>query len=248
MLLNFFLIFVGHYRYPRLIEIAVREYPTVGVRSSKEAEVKSIKAMAKEWGKVVKKKAVAERSAAVTIFKKIWFDNESPFVLVTNVLETNLRKTEGDMEINPAIKATGVTTVEELRELIKTEDMYLNPALYSLICGGVESGKFKQNPRREPATISDLLTVAHEALIRSELHFALEKSKNRHVGSIDHGKLRKEEWKVFRDLVWNDRKKNEVNAHLARGNDVTGGSAGSDDDDDDDDGETMDPKYYSRTK
>ena len=175
MLLKFFLIFVGHYRYPRLIEIAVREYPTVGVRSSKEAEVKSIKAMAKEWGKVVKKKAVAERSAAVTIFKKNWLDNESPFVLVTNVLETNLRKTEGDMEINPAIKATGVTTVEELRELIKSDDMYLNPALYSLICGGVESGKFKQNPRREPATISDLLTVAHEALIRSELHFALEK-------------------------------------------------------------------------
>ena len=152
------------------------------------------------------------------------------------------------MEINTAIKATGVTTVEELRELIKSDDMYLNPALYSLICGGVESGKFKHNPRREPATISDLLTVAHEALIRSELHFALEKSKNRHVGSIDHGKLRKDEWKVFRDLVWNDRKKNEVNAHLARGNDVTGGSPGSDDDDDDDDCETMDPKYYSRTK
>ncbi len=185
----------------------------MGVRSSKEAEVKSIKAMAKEWGKVVKKKAVAERSAAVTIFKKIWFDNESPFVLVTNVLETNLRKTDGDMEINPAITATGIKTVEEVRQLTKSDDMYLNPALYSLICGGVESGKFKQNPRREPATISDLLTVAHEALIRSELHFALEKSKNRHVGSIVHGELRKEEWKVFRDLVWNDRKKNEVNAH-----------------------------------
>ena len=115
MLLNFFLIFVGHYRYPRLIEIAVREYPTVGVRNSKEAEVKSIKAMAKEWGKVVKKKAVAERSAAVTIFKKIWFDNESPFVLVTNVLETNLRKTDGDTEINSAITATGINTVESKR-------------------------------------------------------------------------------------------------------------------------------------
>jgi hypothetical protein len=39
----------------------------VGVRNFKEAEAKSIKAMAKEWGKVVKKKAVAERSAVVTI-------------------------------------------------------------------------------------------------------------------------------------------------------------------------------------
>ena len=248
MLLNFFfLIFVGHYRYPSLIEIAVREYPTVGVRNSKEVEAKSIKAMAKEWGKVVKKKAVAERSAAVTIFKKICLENDSPFVLVTNVLETNLRKTDGDMEINSAITATGINTVDALRELIKSDDMYRNPALYSLICGGVESGKFKQNPRREPATISDLLTIAHEALIRSELHFALEKSKNRHIGSKDHGKLRKEEWKVFRDLVWNDRKKNEVNAHLARGNDVTGGSASSDDDDDND-CETLDPKYYSRTQ
>ena len=232
------------YRYPQLKELAVLEYPTEGENDPKKAEAKSIKAMAKAWKKLIWEQAVAKRSEAVTIFKKIWLKNDSPFVLVSNVLVNDLRKGPGEMVVVKALVDTGVTTVDAVRELIRSADMYQNPAMYNLICGGVESGKFKQNPRRDPATVSDLLTVAHEAAIRSELYFALEKPCYRHDPSTDHGKVRRQEWKFFCDLVYDDRVQNEKNAAIARVGVVPAG-AGSDDDDSDD-GETMDPKYFRR--
>ena len=60
------------YRYPKLKEIAVLEYPTEGENDPKKAEAKSIKAMAKAWKKLIWEQAVGKRSEAVTIFKKIW--------------------------------------------------------------------------------------------------------------------------------------------------------------------------------
>ena len=204
------------YRYPKLKELAVLEYPTQGGNDPKKAEAKSIKAMAKAWKKLIWEQAVGKRSEAVTIFKKIWLKNDSPFVLVSNVLVRDLRKGPEEMVVVKALVDTGVTTVDAVRELIRSADMYQNPAMYNLICGGVESGKFKQNPKRDPATISDLLTVAHEAAIRSELYFALEKAGFRHDPSIEHGRLRHEEWKFFCDLVYEDRVNNEKNAWIAR--------------------------------
>ena len=202
--------------------------------------------MAKAWRKVVYKNAVAKRSEAVTIFRRIWLKNASPFALVSNISVTDTRKGPGEMGVIQALVDTGVATVDAVRDLIRSGNMYQNSAMYSLICGGVESGKFKQNPRRDPATISDLLTVAHEAAIRSELYFGLEKPGYRHDPSLEHGRLRLEEWKFFRDLVYEDRIHNEKNATLARFGAVPA-SAGSDDDDSED-GETMDPKYFTRTK
>ena len=202
--------------------------------------------MAKAWRKVVWEQAVAKRSDAVTIFRRIWLKNASPFALVNNISVTDTRKETREMGVKQALVDTGVTTVEAVRDLIRSGNMYQNPAMYSLICGGVESGKFKQNPRRDPATISDLLTVAHEAAIRSELWFGLEKPGYRHDPSLDHGRLRLEEWKFFCELVYEDRTHNEKNATQARFGAVPG-TAGSDDDDSDD-GETIDPKYFTRTK
>jgi hypothetical protein len=202
--------------------------------------------MAKAWRKVVWEQAVAKRSDAVTIFRRIWLKNASPFALVNNISVTDTRKGPGEMGVIQALVDTGVATVDAVRDLIRSGNMYQNSAMYSLICGGVESGKFKQNPRRDPATISDLLTVAHEAAIRSELWFGLEKPGYRHDPSLDHGRLRLEEWKLFCDLVYEDRTHNEKNATQARFGAVPG-TAGSDDDDSDD-GETIDPKYFTRTK
>ncbi len=51
---------------------------------------------------------------------------------------------------------------------------------------------------------------------------------------------------IICELVYEDRVNNEKNATIARVGAVPAG-AGSDDDDSDD-GETMDPKYFSRTK
>jgi hypothetical protein len=173
------------------MEIAKRDYGTV-------------KAMAREWGKVILTKAVNQRSCAVTIFKNNWLKNDSPFALVTNVLEADLRKIKGKMEVNPTIVQTGVTTVGEVRDLLKSKKKYQNPAMYSLICGGVESGKFNQNPRQDPTKISNLLTVAHEAIIRLELHFALGQQNFRHNPTRDHVDLRHAQWKLFCDLVFDD--------------------------------------------
>ena len=153
--------------------------------------------MAKAWRKVVWENAVAKRSEAVTIFRRIWLKNASPFALVSNISVTDTRKGPGEIGVKQALVDTGVTTLDAVRDLIRSGNMYQNSAMYSLICEGVESGKLKQNPRREPATISDLLTVAHEAAIRSELWFGLEKPGYRHDPSIEHGRLRLEEWKFF---------------------------------------------------
>ena len=202
--------------------------------------------MAKAWRKVVWEQAVAKRSEAVTIFRKIWLKNASDFALVSNISVTDTQKETREMGVKQALVDTEVTTVEAVRDLIRSSNMYQNSAMYSLICGGVESGKFKQNPRRDPATIRDLLTVAHEAAIRSELWFGLEKPGYRHDPSKEHGTLRLEEWKFFCDLVYEDRTHNEKNAHLARLGAVPA-SAGNDDDDSED-GETIDPKYFTRTK
>jgi hypothetical protein len=63
-----------------------------------------------------------------------------------------------------------------------SSEMYRNPVMYDLFCGGVESGKIKYNEKRGPTTISKLLTMSHEANIRTELWFALEKQNYRHIG------------------------------------------------------------------
>ena len=202
--------------------------------------------MAKAWRKVVYKNAVAKRSEAVTIFRRIWLKNASPFALVSNISVGDTRKGPGEIGVRQALVDTGVTTLDAVRDLIRSGNMYQNSAMYSLICEGVESGKLKQNPRRDPATISDLLTVAHEAAIRSELWFGLEKPGYRHDPSLEHARLRLEEWKFFCDLVYEDRTHNEKNAWLTRFGAVPG-SAGSDDDDSED-GATIDPKYFTRTK
>ena len=135
-----------------------------------------MKKMAEAWSVVVRQKAVNERSLQAGQFRKLWFGNESKFALVTNVVKQDLRKNGGEMKLNPAIVATGIATVEQLRDLIKSDAMYRNPAVYNLICGGLESGKIKKLTKPEgPTSIKRLLTGAHEANLRLELYYALEK-------------------------------------------------------------------------
>jgi hypothetical protein len=62
------------------------------------------------------------------------------------------------MKLNPAIVATGIATVEQLRDLIKSDAMYRNPAVYNLFCRGLESGKIKKPTIPEgPTSIKRLL-------------------------------------------------------------------------------------------
>ena len=116
-----------------------------------------------------------------------------------------------------------------------------------LICGGIESGKVKRlGTKQNQTTISSLITVAHEANIRMELHYNLKKQSARHQPSTDHGLERTETWHLFMNLVYEDRKNNEKQATLDRagrgGDDGLVDPSGSDSEDD---AEPLDPKFYN---
>jgi hypothetical protein len=204
--------------------------------------------MVEKYHKAIRSRAVQERSVAVSCFKNVWLSNASPFALVTNVRQTDLKE-KAEMAVNPAIIDTGINTVEEVRALLKCDQMYRNVAMYNLLCSGVESGKLKKIPKKGKTTISDMLTVAHEAWIRMELHYNLKEQSARHSGTKAENTERREEWQAFCALVLKDRDDNEEQATLDRGIAVTDSTVNDDEDDEDDEAEAVpacDPKYFKR--
>ncbi len=183
-------------RYPELQATAARNYGNA-------------RKMAKAFGPYVHDRATKERSQFVSKCKEVWFKNDSPFALVTNVLLMDLNKKQRDMKVNLDLVESGVTTVEGVRKLLMSKKMYRNSVMYDLFCGGVESGKIKYNDKRGPTTISKLLTIPHEANIRTEVWFALEKQAFRHNPSTTHIDKRKVEWLKCCDHVFQDRAGNE---------------------------------------
>jgi hypothetical protein len=51
--------------------------------------------------------------------------------------------TKSPLTVNPALVESGVATVEEVRKSQMSSEMYRNPVMYDLFCGGEESGKIK---------------------------------------------------------------------------------------------------------
>jgi hypothetical protein len=197
------------------------------------------------WEKKLKRKATAQRSIFVSEIKKLWLGNNSPFAIATNCLTTDLNNNPGEVKLSDAILASGLQTVGAVRKCLKSNAMYRNAAMYHLICGGIESGKVKRlGTRQNQTTISSLMTVAHEANIRMELHYNLKKQSARHQPSNDHGKERTETWHLFMNLVYEDRKNNEKQATLDRrgGDDGLVHPSGSDSEDD---AVPLDPKFYN---
>jgi hypothetical protein len=105
----------------------------------------SVQRMAEKWGKSVKGKTNLARANQLRFFKNVWLSNSSPHALVTNVIATDLDKKEAPMKLHPDIVKTGVKTVDELRKCLKSEEMYLNPAIYNLMCCGLYV--FKYSPK-----------------------------------------------------------------------------------------------------
>ena len=152
------------------------------------------------------------------------------------------------MTVNPALVETGVTTVSQVRDLLKSAELYRNQAMYNLLCGGVESGKLKKREKLGKTSISDLLTNAHEAWIRMELHYNLQKQMSRHKPNKSHNTARTEEWQVFCGLVFQDREENEKQATLERAGNGAASDVQNDNDEDDDDDAVpaCDPKFFQR--
>ena len=143
--------------------------------------------MAKVWEKDVMVRANNRRSGQIRSFKKIWLTCGSPYAIATNVTKSDLKKKDKPMKIAAAVVESGLKTTEDVRKCLKSENMYLNPVLYDLICSGIESGKLKNRPKlKQPSTLPRLITVAHEAHLRLELFFALEKQRYGHDPSTEH--------------------------------------------------------------
>jgi hypothetical protein len=217
-------------RYPELQALAARDYETA-------------RKLAKQFGPFTRDRATKERSLFVSTCKDLYFKNDSPFGMVQNVLTTDLNKKKGEMKVTPEMVESGVATVEAVRKLLMSKKMYRNQTMYDLFCSGVESGKIKNNDRKGPTTISKLLTISHEASIRTELWFALEKQAFRHNPSTLHIDERKAQWLKCCDYVFHDRADNEVQAALNRRGDSPAVNEGSDDDDNEED--ELDTKYYN---
>ena len=226
---------IHSFRYKGLLDLAVAHYGTV-------------KRMAAFWKGDIGKRANNQRSSQLRSFKKIWLSSGSPHAIVTNVTKTDLKKKDRPMKVSAAVLQSGLLSVEDVRDCLRSDSMYLNPVLYDLLCSGIESGKLKNYPRvKQPSTLRRLLTIASEAHIRLELFFTLEEQKYYHDPSTDHGKKRIRMWKKLCVIVKSDRDRNGEQAELIRRT----GASSSDDvnvDDESDDAAPkkprIDPAFY----
>ena len=106
-----------------------------------------VRKMARTFAQYTQDRATKERSQFVSKVKEVWLKNDSPFALANNVIFTDVNKQNGVMTVTPALVESGVATVDEVRKLLMSSEMYRNPVLYDLFCGGVESGKIKHNEK-----------------------------------------------------------------------------------------------------
>lgn len=172
--------------------------------------------MATKWGVSVRGIANKKRAEQTRFFKNVWLSNNSPHSIVTNVINTDLDKKQADMKVTPALVASGLATVQDVRACLKSEEMYLNPALYNLLCCGLESGKLKNGKKQGRSTLRLLITVAHEAHLRLELYLALKRQRYHKKPNTTNKKKRTLMWDQFCEKVYNDRSRNAEAAELAR--------------------------------
>ena len=172
--------------------------------------------MATKWGVSVRGIANKKRAEQTRFFKNVWLSNNSPHSIVTNVTNTDLDKKQADMKVTPVLVASGLATVKDVRACLKSEEMYLNPALYNLLCCGLESGKLKNGKKQGRSTLRLLITVAHEAHLRLELYLALRRQRYHKKPKTLNKNKRTKMWDQFCEKVYNDRSRNAEAAELAR--------------------------------
>ena len=143
------------------------------------------------------------------------------------------------MKLSTNVELSGVESVEELRNLIRSSAMYKNDTVFTHFCQGLESGMLKQSMKLQPTPLAALITIAHEAHFRAELWLQLGKATFRHTTTSEHIEYRKTNFDEFCELVMKDREDNEADASSRRlGRDLNG------DAEDEDTTAPINPKYY----
>ena len=159
---------------------------------------------------------------------------------------------EGDphdepMVVHQEIVASGLDTVEKVRDSLRSNCLYMNKAMFEFLCAGLESGMLKQSTRRVvPTPLRELITVAHEAHFRSELWLALKHKRYRHQVTITWAHERRAIWLEFCKLVKEDRDNNEELASTTRlaGLAGDGGVSGDESSDGDNIPDGVDSMFY----
>jgi hypothetical protein len=99
----------------------------------------------------------------------VWLNVSSPYSFATNALESDTQNEKNpNIELTPRVQHSGISTVAQLRELIRSPAMYRNAEIFDLFCSGLESGILKMARQKSPTPLHKLITIAHEA------HFRLE--------------------------------------------------------------------------
>ena len=199
-------------RYPDLITFA-------------EIHYHGVPQMAHRWATVIRTKANNERAAQIRNIKQIWVSGHSKFSLAysfenenkdTNDENDNYGTSEEVMTVSDTVRDSGVESIDALRALLRSDAMYKNSTVFALLCQGLESGELKHSKRLQPATISSLITIAHEAHFRLELWYTLSKVNFSHTSKVTHIAKRKENFLLFCKLVKKDRLDNEAAAFVQR--------------------------------
>ncbi len=219
----------------------IKRYPDLNIIGEKH--YKSAILMAKKWATLVKTKANNERAVQIRYIKMIWLSLSSSYSLATNALEAELNnEVETEIMLSPTVEASGISTVAELRNLIKSPAMYTNSVVFNLFCSGLESGMLKMSRPKSPTRLAKLITIAHEAHFRLEIWLALTKQGFRHKTTTSWNDKRRLYWIEFCKLVAQDRKDNEENASISR---IGGGVLQQQDDSSgDDEAEAVNPEYF----
>ena len=197
-----------------------------------------------KWAPNIRGIASKKRAEQTRFFKKVWLSNNSPYSLVTNVLNTDLDIEQADMKVNPALVASGLTTVKAVRKCLKSEKLYLNPALYNLLCCGLESGKLKNGKKQGPSSLRCLITVAHESHLRLELYLALRRQRYHKKPNTVNSVERQQQWEALCEIVYHDRLCNAEAAELARLAGKGVGNAVDEVDDEDEPKSLVNKKYF----
>ena len=115
---------------------------------------------------------------------------------------------------------TTLGTVEDLADLLMSENLYKNPEAYAALCGGFESGIMRRMPEVEPQPLEKSITCPAEAHFRMELWYAIQSPSYHHGLSAEWQKERKDNWTAAMQRVYNDRTNNAAAAWERRCEDL----------------------------
>jgi hypothetical protein len=202
--------------------------------------------MAHTHATLIRNAANNERSVQVTSINKIWLNASSPFALAFPLIANNACTEENAsasldfMKLSTSVEISGgVESISDLRNLIRSSEMYKNDTVFTLFCQGLESGMLKQSMKLNPTPLASLITIAHEAHFRAELWLHLGRATFKHSATNEHIQYRKSNFDEFCEFVAKDREDNEADASSRRlGRDLNG------DAEDEDTTAPINPKYY----